>query len=142
MIPRQDIPRKAHRTVLLATNPPHPGKLKRAAPGTSPRYEHYREYRKKNTERIRERQRLWRESHRLEMRVYMRTWMRLRRQRNGPGYAKGERNGHAKLDVKRVREMRARYAARNVTMQSLAREYGVSLGGAWKVIRRETWAHV
>lgn len=57
-------------------------------------------------------------------------------------YACGERSGFAKLTDERVRSIRASYAAGGRTMQSLADEHGVCLGGVWKVVHRLIWKHV
>lgn len=54
----------------------------------------------------------------------------------------GERHGCAKLTEEQVVAIRSRYAAGGVTQESLARDYGVSLGHVNDLVHRKRWAHV
>lgn len=118
-------------------------KLTRAAPGTGPKFEYGRQYRQANASTIASSKAKWAKDNALQVRVYHRIWAREKRRRTGsPGYARGERNPFAKLDVARVRALRARYAAGGVSIKAVAQKFGVTQTAAWKVIRRETWAHV
>lgn len=55
---------------------------------------------------------------------------------------RGEMQSAAKLTDQKVIEMRARYASGEGSTVSLAREYGVSQGTAWKVLNRLSWKHI
>lgn len=54
----------------------------------------------------------------------------------------GERSYNAVLTESAVRDIRARYAAGGVTLQTLADEYGVHLTAIFKVVHRESWTHI
>lgn len=54
----------------------------------------------------------------------------------------GARVYNAKLDEKKVGDIRSRYAAGRATGTKLAREYGVSHSVIYRVINRRGWAHV
>lgn len=56
--------------------------------------------------------------------------------------SRGQTNGNSKLTDAKVIDIRARYAASGVTMQSLADEFGVSLGLISHIITRRTWRHI
>lgn len=56
--------------------------------------------------------------------------------------ARGVRHGMAKLDPERVRAIRDRYAAGELSMFDLAVEYDISTGTVSSVIYRQTWRHV
>jgi hypothetical protein len=56
-------------------------------------------------------------------------------------YAIGEQSRSAKLTPALVREMRERRLA-GETYEALGKAYGISLGSAWDVVRRKTWAHI
>jgi hypothetical protein len=56
--------------------------------------------------------------------------------------AKGENAGGAKLTQEKVKEIRDRYAAGDVSTYQLAREYGVNNVNVWYIIKRQTWKHV
>jgi len=53
----------------------------------------------------------------------------------------GDRHHHAKLTGEKVTRMRQRYAA-GETLETLAREYGVSAPTIHYAIKRRTWKHV
>lgn len=55
--------------------------------------------------------------------------------------AKGERQGNARLTEKQVVEIRRRYRPRQVTLQALANEFGVSFTTIHYVLRTG-WKHV
>lgn len=55
---------------------------------------------------------------------------------------RGELVCTAKLTAADVREIRVRYAAGGVSMKELAAEYGVRSLAVFKVIHRQSWAHV
>lgn len=55
---------------------------------------------------------------------------------------RGEGHPNTPLTEKNVREIRARYAAGNVSQQTLADKYGVCRPTISNVIRRVTWGHV
>lgn len=52
----------------------------------------------------------------------------------------GEANPRAKLDARRVREMRC--LARSLPRRAIAQRFGLSLAATAKAITRKTWAHV
>jgi DNA-directed RNA polymerase specialized sigma24 family protein len=54
----------------------------------------------------------------------------------------GARQGLAKLNDDKVREIRSRYAAGGVSYQDLADEFGVALSQIASVVKRRTWKHV
>lgn len=56
-------------------------------------------------------------------------------------HPKGEESVHAKLTEADVREIRRRNAA-GETKASLAREFGVSEGNIWNIVKRVSWPHV
>lgn len=58
-----------------------------------------------------------------------------------PGIQRGSRNGHAKLDEERVKDIRAA-RARGETLTQIARDYGVSAALVSHVVRRKLWGHV
>ena len=60
--------------------------------------------------------------------------------RNRP--PRGTRNGSAKLDEAKVKEIRVRYAAGSISQESLAAEYGVSQPMVGHIVRRRWWRHV
>lgn len=69
----------------------------------------------------------------------------------GPGLARGERDGVAKLTESAVREIRARWTAGRPcagpkrqpnSAGALAREFGVRKATIARVVKRITWAHV
>lgn len=53
--------------------------------------------------------------------------------------ARGERNSQAKLTEAQVREIRARYVPRCVTLATLGAEYGVSESAIHSIVRRKNW---
>lgn len=55
---------------------------------------------------------------------------------------RGEQQPTAKLNDAKVREIRARYAAGNVTYKELAKDYGVHKDMLSLVINRKTWKHI
>lgn len=55
--------------------------------------------------------------------------------------ARGERHGSAKLTADDVVRMRALHAA-GWKLDALAMEFHVSATSAWRIVHRETWAHV
>ena len=54
----------------------------------------------------------------------------------------GERRENSILTESAVKEMRERYAAGGIGLESLGKKYGVCFSVARRVIRRETWGHV
>jgi hypothetical protein len=56
--------------------------------------------------------------------------------------SRGEHRWNSRLTEDAVRALRARYAAGGVTMDVLAREYGVTNAAIRHAIRRLTWQHV
>jgi len=61
--------------------------------------------------------------------------------------ARGELNGNSKLTTASTTEIRERYARRthigcHVTMQGLAKRFGISLSHVARILRREVWGHV
>ena len=61
--------------------------------------------------------------------------------------ARGELNGNSRLTTAEVIELRERYARRThigcrVTMQGLAKRFGISLSHVARILRREVWQHV
>jgi len=66
---------------------------------------------------------------------------------HGDFIARGEASGRAKLTENDVRQIRARYEARNkpglrVTLRRLAADYGVSKMQVQRIIHREQWTHL
>jgi hypothetical protein len=55
---------------------------------------------------------------------------------------RGEKHHRAKLSEDQVRDLRARYAAGQVSLSKLAAEFDVSTSTVAKVIYRKTWSHV
>jgi len=55
---------------------------------------------------------------------------------------KGERQGHSKLTVATVVEMRREYAQGGVRLVDLARRFGVSIAAVSYAIRGDTWKFV
>ena len=55
--------------------------------------------------------------------------------------ARGEANGSAKLDEKKVREIRG-LAAAGLSQREIAKRFNVHRVNVGLVVRRETWAHV
>jgi DNA invertase Pin-like site-specific DNA recombinase len=56
--------------------------------------------------------------------------------------ARGEKHGCVKLTENRVRKMRKKYFSGEATMSSLAKEYKVSFGTVWRIIKRKNWKHL
>lgn len=56
--------------------------------------------------------------------------------------AKGVKIGISKLTPKAVREIRSKYIPRKYSANRLAKEYGVSIGTIWAVLRMKTWRHI
>lgn len=56
--------------------------------------------------------------------------------------ALGEQCHAAKLTAAIVTEIRARYAAGNVTHKTLAAEYGITQSNVSMIIHRQTWTHL
>jgi hypothetical protein len=54
--------------------------------------------------------------------------------------ARGHRSPHAKLIEKQVREIRRKYAARGMSQETLAAEYGVGQSQISRIVRRKLWA--
>ncbi len=100
-----------------------------------------RTWRADNAAKVSEYHRRDREKNRLRIRAYNRVWGRAKRPK-GPGVPRGERNGAARLTATSAVQLRCAYEAGGVTIAELARRFGVSQTGAWKVIRRVTWDHV
>jgi hypothetical protein len=57
-------------------------------------------------------------------------------------WARGERQGSAKLTDAQVTEIRARYAAGERPITRLATEYGVSFSQIWRIVVGENWRPV
>lgn len=57
-------------------------------------------------------------------------------------YRSGAAHWRAKLTAAQVREIRARYATREVSQHKLAAEFGVSVLALSNVIHRKSWAHI
>ena len=55
---------------------------------------------------------------------------------------RGESHKNAKLTSEKVREIRLRYSAGNVTLMALSREFCVSFSVVQSIMKRRTWAHV
>jgi DNA-binding transcriptional regulator YiaG len=55
---------------------------------------------------------------------------------------KGSKHGQSKLTEDSVKDIRSRYAAKNVTQKVLADEYGVSFQTISDVVNRKLWNHV
>lgn len=56
-------------------------------------------------------------------------------------FGRGSRHGGSKLNEEKVRELRRR-AKKGESQTALAREFGVTQGAVWRVLRRETWRTV
>jgi hypothetical protein len=56
--------------------------------------------------------------------------------------SRGETHAHAKLTEHQVFEIRARYAAGNITQEALASEFGIVRGTVSDIIRRKRWNHL
>lgn len=98
-------------------------------------------WRKANPERVAEYREKYRKTE--AYRRYQREWRRRRAlEQPGPGQARGELVGSAKLSEERVREMRAQYAAGGTSIAKVATKFSVSFSAAHKVINRLTWRHV
>jgi len=54
----------------------------------------------------------------------------------------GTGNGNAKLNESKIRSIRRRYKPHVVTLNMLAKEYGVAIQSIFAAIRRRTWRHV
>ena len=54
---------------------------------------------------------------------------------------KGEKHGQARLTESLVKEIRRR-CADGASMAKVGREYGVGCAQVWRVVHRESWAHV
>lgn len=63
------------------------------------------------------------------------------RKKNDPGWQRGSRNGGAKLNEKKVRQMR-RLRARGVKNKYIAKRFGVTEGTASEAINGRLWSHV
>jgi hypothetical protein len=59
-----------------------------------------------------------------------------------PPRFEGSAHGNSKLTEAQVLEMRARYAAKEGTTYTLAREYGVHQALVWRIVARKIWTHV
>ncbi len=59
--------------------------------------------------------------------------------RHNNGRSPGELNGSSKLTQSQVDEIRARYSPRKVTMEQLAREYGVAKSTISFIVKRVSW---
>jgi hypothetical protein len=62
--------------------------------------------------------------------------------RHRPGRLPGERHHQARLTEAQVLDIRARYAAGNVSQPALARMFGVALGTINFILQRQTWRHI
>ena len=61
--------------------------------------------------------------------------------------ARGDLNGNSKLTAQEVIELRERYARRKqigqrVTIQQLAKRFGISVVHTWRILHRDVWKHV
>jgi hypothetical protein len=54
-------------------------------------------------------------------------------------YHKGEANGHAKLTLAQVQEIRKRYAEGGCTLRSLGVEYGVHNSAIGRIVKGQLW---
>lgn len=63
-----------------------------------------------------------------------------KKKRNKP--RRGETNGAAVLTAQQVREIRARYIPFKVTMNDLAREFGVKRAAIESIVYRKSWRHI
>ncbi len=62
--------------------------------------------------------------------------------RKRPGIRQGIKNGAAKLNDRKVRQIRRKHSVGNVSFASLGREYGVVYGIISAIVKRKLWAHV
>lgn len=130
--------------VRLAAEKSSSGKrhLNRAAPGQGKDYQYFRAYYERNREKILAVKKKWSMENAEWEKRRKRIWGRNYRKRTGPGIRKGEAHPVARLTPAKVIEIRARYERDGVSLRQLAVEYGISDTGVWKVVKRETWAHV
>jgi hypothetical protein len=54
----------------------------------------------------------------------------------------GELHAQHKITDEMVRQIRARYAAGNITQGALAAEYGIARSNVGHIVTRKTWPHV
>lgn len=59
-----------------------------------------------------------------------------------PEVRQGERNGNSKLTAPQVLEIRARYAAGDISQSQLGREYGVPQTQISRIVRHQAWRHI
>ena len=74
--------------------------------------------------------------------LYLGTQIENIKQRNDEGRTNrpiGERNPHAKLNWTDVDKIREKYATGKYTQQSLANEFGVSVGEISHIVKKRTW---
>lgn len=57
-------------------------------------------------------------------------------------FTKGEQRSTSKLTEEKVREMRLKHRAENITVRKLAVMYGISYSVVGQILRFERWAHV
>lgn len=55
---------------------------------------------------------------------------------------RGSEIRQSKLTEEQVRAIRSRYAAKELSQEKLAREYGVTQAAVWRILRGERWTHV
>jgi hypothetical protein len=55
---------------------------------------------------------------------------------------RGEARASAKITENDVRAIRTRYAAGNISMSVLGREYGIGAPNVWMIVHRKTWTHL
>ena len=65
-----------------------------------------------------------------------------RERRRRGNHARGERQGSARLNARKVIEIRHRFGEGELTMEELGDEYGVSSSCVNRIIQGETWKHV
>jgi NUMOD4 motif-containing protein/HNH endonuclease len=71
------------------------------------------------------------------------SWRKLQTYKNRVAVSpRGEAQHAAKLTEQKVREIRQRYAAKEMGAHRLGKIYGVSKRAVFAVIKRQTWAHV
>ena len=56
--------------------------------------------------------------------------------------ARGENASHTKLTTKQVLEIRRKYIPRKYGLVKLAKEYGVTMGSIYPIIKRTNWTHI
>ena len=57
-------------------------------------------------------------------------------------HLRGSENGRAKLTEREVLSIRSRYSNGNISLRSLAQEYGVNYTHISGIVHRRTWKHV